>query len=203
MDRIMQTVNFYTTQFAGRALCLLYLAAGGSAAQAQAQVYTLDPQHTQVLWEVRHFGTSTSRGRITDIDGSITLDRKAGLAEVSMRIGTASINTGVKPLDTILRGEYYFASAEHPSAYFVASRVRLDEGAVREVRGEFSLRNTSLPLTLRALSFTCRPHPTLPRELCGGDFEAELRRSDYGITHGLPFVADQVRLLIQVEALGP
>jgi len=32
-------------------------------------------------------------------------------------------------------------------------------------------------------------------------FEGELRRSDFGATFGLPFVADRVRLRVQVEGL--
>ena len=32
-------------------------------ADAQPVAYAVDPAHTQVHWEVRHFGTSTQRGR--------------------------------------------------------------------------------------------------------------------------------------------
>jgi hypothetical protein len=39
------------------------------------------------------------------------------------------------------------------------------------------------------------------QEVCGGDFEAEISRSAFGVTHSLPFVADRVRLLVQVEAV--
>ena len=42
-------------------------------------------------------------------------------------------------------------------------------------------RGISLPLELRAVRFNCYQHPMLKREVCGGDFEAELRRSDFGI----------------------
>ena len=44
-------------------------------------------------------------------------------------------------------------------------------------------------------------HPIVKRDWCGGDFEAELRRSDFGMSFGLPLVADRVRLLVQVEAI--
>jgi hypothetical protein len=37
----------------------------------------------------------------------------------------------------------------------------------------------------------------------GGDVEGELVRSASGITHRLPFVADKVRLLVQVVAIAP
>jgi polyisoprenoid-binding protein YceI len=36
-------------------------------------------------------------------------------------------------------------------------------------------------------------------QVCGGDFEAEFDRSDFGITFGLPLVGNQVRLQISVE----
>jgi polyisoprenoid-binding protein YceI len=41
----------------------------------------------------------------------------------------------------------------------------------------------------------------LKREVCGGDFETTLVRSQYDITYGLPGIPDNIRLLIQVEAV--
>jgi polyisoprenoid-binding protein YceI len=42
----------------------------------------------------------------------------------------------------------------------------------------------------------------LKREVCGGDFEATLVRSQYGIDYGLKWgFPDAVRLVIQVEAV--
>ncbi|MBS1898765.1 MAG: polyisoprenoid-binding protein, partial [Actinobacteria bacterium] len=38
-------------------------------------------------------------------------------------------------------------------------------------------------------------------EVCGGDFEGSVDRSSFGMTFGLPLVADRVRLLVQVEAV--
>ena len=35
------------------------------------------------------------------------------------------------------------------------------------------------------------------------DFEGEVVRSVFGITHSLPFVGDKVRLIVQVEAISP
>jgi polyisoprenoid-binding protein YceI len=41
----------------------------------------------------------------------------------------------------------------------------------------------------------------LKREVCGGDFETTIQRSRWGMTWGPHIVADDVRLLIQVEAI--
>lgn len=179
-------------------VCLL--TSHAATASAQGVTYALDPTHTRVHWEVLHFGTSTSRGRFDDITGALTLHAATNTGEVSVNIGTASVNTGVAPLDSVLRGSY-LASGEHPQAYFVASGWRWQAGAPLEVRGEFTLRGVSRPLQLRAQRLNCYTHPMLQREVCGADLAGELTRSDFGITDGLPFIGDTVRLVIQVEAI--
>lgn len=179
-------------------VCLLALHA--VAARAQTVTYALDAAHTRVHWEVSHFGTSTHRGRFDDITGSLQLNAGTGLGEVSISVGTASVNTGVAPLNSVLRGSY-LASTEHPQAYFVASGWRWKAGAPLEVRGEFTLRGVSRPLVLRAPRLHCDMHPMLKREVCGADLAGELRRSDFGVTDGLPFIGDSVRLVIPVEAI--
>ncbi|MEO5695800.1 MAG: YceI family protein, partial [Burkholderiaceae bacterium] len=90
----------------------------------------------------------------------------------------------------------------HPQARFSAERARWEGDVPREIVGEFTLRGVSQPLTLRALRWNCALSLLFRREVCGGDFEARFERSHFGITHSLPFVADQVRLLIQVEAIA-
>ena len=185
-----------------RLACTLIVSAGAcAAARAESVTYVLDPTHTQVTWEVLHLGTSTMRGRFNRIEGHATLDRATRKGELSVVIDTASVSSGVAPLDGLLRGTQMLKTQEHPKAYFVAQQLNFDGDKLASVRGEFTLRGTSQPLTLRATGFNCYPHPELQREVCGGDFEAELKRSSFGINHSLPFVGDRVRLLVQVEGV--
>jgi len=170
-------------------------------AAAQSATYVLDPSHTQVTFEVLHLGTSTLRGRFNRIEGHVTLDRAARSGDVQITVDTSAVSTGVLPLDGLLRGAQGFVSQDHPKAYFIARQVSFDGDKLASVRGEFSLRGGSQPLELRATNFNCYEHPMLKREVCGGDFEAELMRSSFGINHSLPFVGDRVRLLIQVEGV--
>ena len=171
------------------------------AAFAAPQNFALDAANTHVYWEVQHFGTSTSRGRFETLEGSITLDREAKTGNVSISIDTASVSTGIAPFNGVLRGPQMLASEAHPKAYFVAQRITFDKDRVAAVSGELTLRGESKPLTLRAKQFACRTEAETAREICGGDFEAELTRSDFGITHSLPFVSDRVRLVVQIEAV--
>lgn len=172
-----------------------------ASAIAAPQGFVLDPAHTHVHWEVRHFGTSTVRGRFDAIEGSVTLDREARLGSASMRIATGSVSTGFAPFDAVVRGRYLLWAEQHPSAQFVAQRFAFDGDHLVSVTGEFTLRGVAQPLTLRALRFGCRTEAEPAREICGGDFEGELQRSDFGITYLLPFVGDGVRLQVQIEAV--
>jgi len=170
-------------------------------AAAQPVAYALVPEQSFVTFEVLHFGTSTIRGRFGPLQGEVLLDRPAGTGEVSLRISTADVNTGVGVFNARLRQADLLSSEAFPEAYFVARNLRFAGDAVAEVRGEFTWRGVSQPLSLRAQRFGCRiDRQTSPAdEICGGDFEGELLRSDFGATFGLPFVADRVRLVVQVE----
>jgi polyisoprenoid-binding protein YceI len=177
------------------ALCA---AAVGAAAQAEPVTYRLLPEQSFVQMEFLHFGTSTSRGRFGPLQGEVVLDRQAQKGEVSLRINTAAVDTGLGIFNARLREPDLLASKDFPEAYFVARNFRFDGDKVAEVRGEFTLRGISQGLSLKALRFACR-NDDLPGEICGGDFEGVVNRSDFGATFGLPLVGDRVRLLVQVE----
>jgi polyisoprenoid-binding protein YceI len=184
-------------------LPLCFVATLGAQAVAQtspapAALYRLDPQHTFVHFEVMHFGTSTARGRFGPIEGVVTLDRARGAGELSLRIPTATVSTGIGFFDARLRERDLLASADFPEAYFVATRFRFEGGQPAELRGEFTFRGVSQPLSLVARQFACRMEQAT--EVCGGEFEASLLRSEFGATFGLPFIGNRVRLLVQVEA---
>lgn len=185
-----------------RAATALAMAVGfGAAAHAQPVNYVIDAERSFVHFEVVHFNTSTSRGRFGPLSGNVVLDRTAGRGEVNVRVPTATVSTGIPVFDAVLRGADLLSSTAYPEAYFVSRSVQFVGGQPREVRGEFTLRGISQGLSLRAGLFTCRTDRPADggRETCGGSFEGEFSRSEFGITHSLPFVADRVRLRVQVE----
>ena len=190
---------------AARGLSAALLAGAATAASAQpdaAPGYVFDPTHTFVHWEVVHMGTSTLRGRFDRSSGSVQFDPKTRRLDVSVTIDTASVSSGTPLLDAQLRGPQMLDVATYPKAYFTARGARFEGEVPREIRGEFTLRGISLPLSLHALRWNCAFNLLFRRQVCGGDFEATFNRSAYGITHSLPLVADPVRLLIEVEAIA-
>lgn len=180
----------------------LLLSAMAAMAPAAPVDYALDPTHSFVTFEVLHFGTSTTRGRFGPLAGEVTLDREARRGRLQVVIDTAAVSTGLPVLDARVRQDDLLATAAHPQAFFIAERFDFaPDGGVAAVTGEFTLRGQSRPLRLVAQRFRCYLNPLLRREVCGGDFEADLQRSDFGMSFGQPFVTDTVRLKIAVEAI--
>ena len=183
-------------------LAALLLSCGIGAAQAQSATYTVEPTHTFVYFEAKHFGTSTVRGRFDKKEGTITVDRAAKTGKADITIDTTSINTGVGPFDGHLKSKDFFNATEFPSARFVADTFRFDGDKVSEVVGTMTVLGKTQPMTLKATGFNCYQNPMLKREVCGGDFEGTLVRSQYGMNYGVANgIPDAIRLLVQIEAV--
>jgi polyisoprenoid-binding protein YceI len=177
------------------------LIAAAGFAQAQSATYSVDPTHTFVTFEALHFGTSTIRGRFDRKEGTVQFDRagKSGKAEISIDLG--SVSTGVGPLDGHLKSKDFFDAATHTSAKFVSEKFGFNGDKVSEVVGTLTMMGKTVPVTLKASNFNCYQSPMLKREVCGGDFETTIARSQWGIVYGLPGIPDNIRLLIQIEAI--
>jgi polyisoprenoid-binding protein YceI len=187
----------------GKTLFTVAAVVFAQGAAAQTATYKVEPTHTFVYFEAKHFGTSTNRGRWDKKDGEIQLDKAAKTGKVDITIDMNSINTGVAPFDGHLKSADFFDTANFPTARFVGTGMKFDGDKVSEVSGELTMRGKTGPVTLKATGFNCFMHPRLQREVCGGDFEATIQRSLWGVSFGVAnnAIPDNVRLLIQIEAI--
>ena len=185
-----------------KTLLACLLAAGVVTAHAEIATYAIDPTHTFVTFEANHFGTSTLRGRFDKKDGAVTLDKAAKTGKAEITIDSSSIDTGVPALDTHLKSKDFFNAAEFGSAKFTADKFSFSGDKVSEVAGTLTLLGKTQPVTLKANNFNCYTSPMLKREVCGGDFETTISRSQYGMAYGLNYgLPDSIHLLIQIEAI--
>lgn len=173
-----------------------------SAAQAEPATYHIDPAHTFVNFEVlRHAGTSTTRGRFDRKEGSVIVDAAARRGKVDLAIDLASVSTGVPPFDAHLRGKDFLNAGEHPTARFTSDELSFDGDRIASVKGVLSMNGKDQPVTLAATHFNCYQSPLVKKEVCGGDFETTIVRSQWGMGYGLPGIPDSIRLLSSVEAI--
>lgn len=187
-----------TTLFALAAAATL--AAG--TVHAESAAYAIDPTHTFVTFEIAHFGTSTNRGRFDKKTGSIEFDRAGKTGKVDLSIDANSVNSGTAPFDKHLKSADIFNAAEHPQIRFVSDKFNFNGDKVSEVTGQLTLLGKTHPVTLKATQFNCYQSPMLKREVCGGDFETTIDRTQWGLNYGIDWgFTKNVRLVVQVEAI--
>ena len=178
----------------------------GAQAQAvpapRAPTHQLELGHTFVYWEVLHMGTSTVRGRFDRLGGQVVFNPQARLLEVEIVVDSKSVSTGSQSFDNVLRGPNLLATIDHPQAVFKASQSVWEGPRPTEVTGQLSLSGVTRPLTLTVVRWKCALNPLFRAEVCGGDLEATLSRGEFSLGFGAPWVSDEVKLRIQVEAVA-
>lgn len=188
-------------RFSKLTLALAAVTAVG-AAQAQPATYMLEPTHTFVTFEIGHFGTSTNRGRFDKKEGTVTIDRAAKTGKLQLTIDATSVNTGTAAFDKHLQSADLFNAAQFSTLTFAADKFSFNGDKVSEVTGNLTLLGKTNPVTLKATQFNCYQHPMLKREVCGGDFEATIDRTQWGMNYGIDWgFPKNVRLVVQVEAV--
>jgi len=173
-----------------------------AAAHAESATYAIDPSHTFASWEIAHFATSTNRGRFNKTSGTVTLDKAAKTGSIDVTIDTTSLDTGTAAFTKHISSDEMLNVAAFPTAHFVANKFVFNGDKVSEVDGNLTLMGKTNPIVLKAQNFNCYMNPMVKREVCGGDFDATLVRSQYGVTYGLNYgFPDAMHLVIQVEAV--
>lgn len=165
-----------------------------------ADSYSLDPTHTFPSFEIRHHGVSTLRGKFNRSQGRVQLDAEKGGGRIEVDVDPASVDTGHDGLNRMLLGPNFFNAATHPNIRFVSDSIRYEAGKPVQATGQLTLLGVTRPVTLEVRDFTCTTHFLRRVPLCGADVHTTIRRSDFGMTFGLPnLIGDEVRLAIEVE----
>lgn len=174
-----------------------------TAAQAAPATYAIDPTHTFATFEIDHNGASTNRVRFDKKSGTVEFDRDAKAGKVEVVLEMDSLSSGTAAFDKHLKSADIFNVAKFPQAKFVSDKFVFDGDKLKEVTGQLTILDKTQPVTIKANKFTCYPNAMLQkRETCGGDFEAVIDRTAFGVNYGMDYgFPKQVRLVMSIEAV--
>lgn len=176
----------------------------GFSIGAQAESFTIDPDHTYPNFRINHLGFSTMHGRFGSTKGTLQLDRKAKTASVDITIDAKSVDTGMAKRDDHLRSPDFLNVAEFPMITFKSTKVAFEGDMPKTVDGTLTIAGTSKPVQLRIQAMNCNIHPMDPKKekfVCGFDATTRFKRSDFGIKFALPAVGDEMVVELEVEAI--
>lgn len=176
--------------------------------------YKLDKSHASLILRTSHMGFSTYTTRFSRFDAELTFDpKKLPAAEVVTTIDASSFEMDAAPqmcLD-IMKGPQMLDTAKYPQITFKSERVRMTGSNSMEITGTLTLHGVTRPLVLAATyngGYAGMPQMD-PNARVGFSAHGSLKRSDFGMTFGIPAagttmgVGDLVEFSIEAEFKGP
>jgi polyisoprenoid-binding protein YceI len=189
--------------------------AAARAPNVPAGDYKVDKAHTTLIFRVNHLGFSHYTARFRRVDAQLHFDpRNLAATQLTATVDARSIETDYPDpkydFNAELQGEQWLNAGKFPEITFRTTQVEdLGNNALR-VHGELTLRGVTKPIVLDATyNGGYAGHPMDPQARVGFSAHGVLRRSDFGISGGIPVagtnmgVGDQVAVTIESEFNGP
>jgi len=181
-------------------------------ADAPAGEYTMDLQHTSVIFRVSHMGLSRYTARFTKADGKLAFDPANPAAQsVTATIDAGSLQTDYPEpakLDFDAQVEKEFLeAAKYPTITFRSTKVEPTGARTAKVTGDLTLHGVTKPVTLEATfngGYKAGSMDPMGARI-GFSAHGTFKRSDFGIAYGIPApgttmgVGDEVEVAIEAE----
>ncbi|RKH14926.1 polyisoprenoid-binding protein [Corallococcus sp. CA053C] len=171
-----------------------------------SNLWNIDTTHTGIHFSVRHMVIAKVRGSFQQFSGTLTLDEENPTASaVSVRIDTASINTGVAQRDNHLRSADFFDVEKFPAITFQSTKVEQASGKGLRVTGNLTIRDITREVVLEAEALGVGKDPWGNLKAA---FEAKgtVDRRDFGLTWnqaletGGVLVGEKIEITLEVQA---
>ncbi len=171
-----------------------------------AGTYTADAGHSLVGWRVDHLGFNDYFGLFGDVSGTLMLDpAKPADAKVSVKIPVSRVMTASAGLTSHLlkpgadgKPADFFGAAPADATFVSTSVVPGADGMSATVNGNLTLNGVTKPVAIAATFSGAGTGPMNKAATVGFHGTATIKRSDFNVKYGIPFVSDDVKLDITV-----
>ncbi len=164
--------------------------------------YQVDPTHTFPRFSYSHFGFSTQLSSFSNTSGNVVFDAEAKTGSVDITIDTKSVNTGFADFNGHIQGVDFLDTANHPTASFKSTKVVFTGDKPTSIEGNLTLKGVTKPVTLTVTSFQSMPHPMLKKPALGANAHTMVKRTEFNAGKYAPYVGDEVRIDIAIEAIA-
>jgi polyisoprenoid-binding protein YceI len=176
-------------------------AAGAPAAGSAARIFTIDPVHSGLKFEVEHLLVSSVSGRFNTFQGMIQLDpANPGSSNVQVKIDASSINTEWNARDNDLRSANFFDVAKFPELTFKSTAVAQTAPGQLAVTGDFTMHGVTRSITIPVSQKGPVDGPKPGVQVVGFKGTVTIKRSDFGMTRMVGPIGDEVAITLNVEA---
>lgn len=178
--------------------------------------YKLDKSHASLIFRVNHLGISNYTARFKRFDAQLQFDPKNPTSSsIIAKIDPTSIETDFPDkkvnFNAMLQKAQWLDVAKFPQITFASKEIIITGKNKARITGELSLHGIKHPVILDAIfNGGYEKHDFDPSgSRIGFSAHGSLKRSDFGITFGIPEagskmgVGDEVEFFLEVEFTKP
>lgn len=159
--------------------------------------YRVEPDHTELMFGVKHLGFTTYSGIFSRASGTLVLDSTdPSASHLDVSVPVSSVLTPSPRLNQELQGPQWFNASSYPDMTFRSTRITLTGPETAQVEGELTLHGVTRPLTLAAKFNLAGENPLDHHYTVGFEARGVIKRSDFGVKAYVPMVGDEVLLNI-------
>ena len=175
---------------------------------AFATTWTIDPDHSNVGFKVRHLMVSNVKGNFDKHTGVVEInDKDITKSKVEVSIDTNSINTNVHKRDEHLRSADFFDVAKYPAMTFVSKKVAKAGKDKLKVTGDLTLHGITKQVVLDVEGPTKESKDPWGNIRKGATATTKINRKDFGLvwnaaleTGGVA-VGEEITITLEIEMI--
>ncbi len=167
-------------------------------------VYKSDGSHAYITFSYDHQGYSRPWLRWRSWTGDLNWNPSdPGKSSISVVIDAASIDSGVDRFDDHLKSADFFDVANHPQITFNSTGVTINGPATARVFGDLTIKGVTKPATLDVTINRAADDDFAKGYKLGFSGKTVVKRSDFGVDKYVPFVGDDVTVIVEAEFVLP
>ncbi len=187
-------------KFATRLTLVTALAFGAfSTAHAAVETYQIQSAHSSINFGVRRFFTKIP-GSFAKFEGTIVVDRdNLEKSSTTAKIDVASVNTNDEKRDGHLKNQDFFLVEKFPAISFKSKSWKKTGADTYDVAGDLTIKDVTKPVVLKTKVLGFGPGAR-GAQIAAFEATATINRTEFGLSYGKPAIADDVDILINIEA---
>ncbi len=171
---------------------------------AKSGDYVPDPNHRVILFSYLHQGYSTSYVRWRDWTGTLKWNAETPeKSSVNVSVNADKVDSGVDVFDGHLRGEKFFDTAKHPTITFASTSLKRTGSNTGAMTGDLTIKGVKKPVNMDVVINKAGFEQRGNLYKLGFSAKGKVKRSDWGLDAAIPFIGDEVTIIIEAEFQQP
>ena len=148
------------------------------------------------------FKSKDPSGSFKTMDGSVEFDEaNIDATQFNLKIDVKSISTGNGMMNKKSQTAEWFDAVKYPFAKFKSTKV-VKKGTELSIVGDLTIKGVTKAVTLTVTGFQAMPHPMMKKPALGANAFTTIKRTEFNAGKYAPYVGDEVRIDIAIEAVA-